>query len=118
MIDTVISNRVAGIPIDSNYNIYGNQLIIPDLTLFVGIDEKVRQYRTTNRGKSELDKVLDDSDIRNKFLIEFENLLVPESIIYVNNDEDLETTISSTYQKIKEFKEKNDYIECTRKHDT
>ena len=58
LIDTVVSNRVAGIPIDLNYNIYGNNLLVPDLTLFIYTDEEIRQNRITNRGKSELDKVL------------------------------------------------------------
>ena len=103
LIDTVVSNRVAGIPIDLDYNIYGNKLIIPDLTLFVGLDEQVRQYRISNRGKSVLDKVLDDDSTRGKFLREFDRLLIPESTIYVDNNASIDNVVEDTYQKIKTF---------------
>ena len=104
LIDTVVSNRVAGIPLDLDYNIYGNNLLIPDLTLFIGLKEEERQYRISNRGKSTLDEVLDDDDTRNKFLIEFDKLLIPEKTIYVNNNgNDINQIISDTYQKIKKY---------------
>ena len=104
LIDTVVSNRVAGIPIDLNYNIYGNQLLIPDLTLFVALDEKERQERIVNRGKDTLDKVLDDEQKRQSFLQEFQTLLIPEKTIYINNSENIEIVAQKTYQKIKTYK--------------
>ena len=72
LIDTVVSNRVAGVPIELDYNIYGNNILKPDLTLFVSVDEEKRQKRITERGKSILDKVLDDDITREKFIKEFE----------------------------------------------
>ena len=102
LIDTVVSNRVAGIDINLNYNIYGNQLLIPDLTLFVGLSEEIRSKRIANRGKSELDMVLDDNQKRLMFLEEFRNLLDPETTIYVNNDQkDYELTARNTYDVIR-----------------
>lgn len=74
--------------------------------MFVGLDEKTRQYRITNRGKSELDKVLDDSSTRDRFIGEFNRLLVPESTVYVNNNDNLENTIQNTYQKIKRYQDR------------
>ena len=103
LIDTVVSNRVAGIPIDLNYNIYGNELIKPDLTLFVGLEEQERKKRIENRGKDVLDKVLDDEEKRTKFLNEFKNLLEPEKTIFINNNDNIETVVKETYQKIKEY---------------
>lgn len=110
LIDTVVSNRVAGIPIDLNYNIYGNQILKPDLTIFITLDESIREYRISNRGKSCLDKVLDDNDIRNKFLIQFENLLEKDRTIYVDNGNyDLNTIVDDTYEEIKQFSLKPNY---------
>lgn len=107
LIDTVVSNRVAGIPLELNYNLYGNQLLVPDLTLFVQLNEQERQLRITNRGKSDLDKVLDNDLKRTMFLNEFNAHLDPNSTIYVdNNPADLDKTIAKTYKKVLEFKHK------------
>lgn len=107
LIDTVVSNRVAGVPLELDYNIYGNNILKPDLTLFVSVDEEKRQKRITKRGKSILDKVLDDDITREKFIKEFEKNLDHETTIYVdNNSSDIEQTAKNTYKKIKKF-EKN-----------
>ena len=101
MIDTVVSNRVAGIPIELNYNVYGNNLLVPDATLFVNLNEEIRQKRITQRGKSVLDKVLDDDIKRQKFLDEFNRLLDPKTTIYVNNDgNDPYVIAHDAYQKV------------------
>lgn len=101
LIDTVVSNRVAGIDMKMDYTIYGNELLVPDLTLFVYTDEQTRQSRITSRGKTELDAVLDDDEKRQMFLTEFKQCL-PENTIYVNNSSsDLKETINKIYQNIK-----------------
>lgn len=101
LIDTVVSNRVAGIDIDMNYNIYNHQLLVPDLTLFITLNEEMRQERITRRGKSELDKVLDDNEKRIRFYEEFRRNL-PENTIFVNNDsKDINSTVNEVYKKIK-----------------
>ena len=106
LIDTVVSNRVAGIDIDLNYNIYNHQLLVPDLTLFVNIDEELRQERITRRGKSSLDKVLDDEEKRIKFYEEFKKNL-PENTIFVNNNsQEVNITANKVYRKIKEIEKK------------
>ena len=66
-----------------DYNIYGNNILKPDLTLFVSVEEEKRQKRITARGKSILDKVLDDDVTREKFIKEFEK----EDRIYLPFDE-------------------------------
>ena len=71
LIDTVISHRVAGLDVELSYEGLGYSIHKPDTTIFVNIDESVRQNRITVRGKSGLDKVLDDEDTRNRFLTEF-----------------------------------------------
>lgn len=71
LIDTVISHRVAGLDVELNYEGMGYSIHKPDTTIFVSIDESVRQNRITVRGKSGLDEVLDDQDTRNRFLSEF-----------------------------------------------
>jgi thymidylate kinase len=57
--------------VELNYEGMGYSIHKPDTTIFVNIDESVRQNRITVRGKSGLDKVLDDEDTRNRFLMEF-----------------------------------------------
>ncbi len=105
LIDTVVSNRVAGINIELDYNVYGNELIVPDLTLFVHTSEKKREKRITMRGKSSLDHVLDDISKRKQFLKEYRRYLT-EDTLYINNDKDNpEDVIKSTYNKIAQIKE-------------
>lgn len=103
LIDTVVSNRVAGVDIDLDYNVYGNQLLKPDLTIFVNLDEKERQRRITERGKDTLDCVLDDEKTRKRFLEEFGNLLDPDRTIYVNNDKSLDNVSNNVYMKVKKY---------------
>ena len=106
LIDTVVSNRVAGIPLELNYNLYGNQLLEPDLTLFIDLEEHQRQNRINTRGKSILDEVLDKDDTREKFLSEFQRLLIPEKTIYVDNSKPLEYVVNKTYKELKVYNEK------------
>ena len=90
-----------------DYNIYGNNILKPDLTLFVSVEEEKRQKRITARGKSILAKVQDDDITREKFIKEFEKKLDHETTIYVdNNSSDIEQTAKTAYKKIKKF-EKN-----------
>ena len=103
LIDTVVSNRVAGIDIDLDYNIYGNQLLVPDLTLFIHTNEDIRERRISDRGKSELDKVLDDIEKRKRFLLEYKRLLTDDTIYVDNSSTDLNQTIEYTYNKIKVY---------------
>ena len=103
LIDTVVSNRVGGVDVDLDYNIYGNELLQPDITIFVSLDEKIRQSRITNRGKSVLDKVLDDDATRNEFLKQF-NELLPQDTIFVDNSLPLEENIESIYLEIQQRK--------------
>lgn len=103
LIDTVVSNRVGGVEVDLDYNIYGNELLQPDVTIFVSLDEKIRQTRITNRGKSTLDKVLDDDETRNRFLEQFSDLL-PADTIFVDNSLPLEENIDVIYSEIEKRK--------------
>ena len=103
LIDTVVSNRVAGLNIDLDYNIFSANLLKPDLTLFVYTNEAVRSKRIENRGKDTLDTVLDDSEKRQAFLEEFQRILDPKTTIYVDNSKDLQSVILKTYAEIHQF---------------
>ena len=103
LIDTVVSNRVAGIPIDLNYHMYGNDLLVPDLTLFINVNENERQKRLEERGKDSLDTVLDDVRKRQRFMEEYHKFLLPENTRYVNNDSDADTVAKKAYQKVLTF---------------
>jgi len=71
LIDTVISHRVAGLNVDLVYETTLYKIRRPDLIVFLNVDEKVRQERLRKRGKSYLDRTLDDDSFREKFLREF-----------------------------------------------
>lgn len=103
LIDTVVSNRAAGIPIKLDYTVYGNDLLQPDLTIFVELEEEERERRISYRGKDVLDEVLDNEKKREGFLQEYENLLDKEKTIYIKNNKDLNEVISELNEKIKEF---------------
>lgn len=103
LVDTVVSNRASGFSIDLDYNIYGNQLLEPDLTIFVNLREEERQRRMLMRGKDTLDEKLDDNLLRAKFLREYKKLLDPEKTIYVDNDDDLDKVVMELKKKIDEY---------------
>lgn len=83
LVDTVVSHQVAGLNVELDYESYG--IIKPDLTIFIGLNEQVRQERITKRGKSILDKVLDDKAKREAFLKSFEENLPKNDTIYFDN---------------------------------
>ena len=74
LIDTVVSHRVAGLPVDLVYETELYRIRRPDLTVFLSVREGVRQKRLESRGKGFLDRVLDDENIRLLFLREFRRL--------------------------------------------
>lgn len=107
LVDTVVSNRASGYPIELDYNIYGNHLLEPDLTIFVRLNEEERQRRLLVRGKDTLDGRLDNSNLRDKFLEEYEKVLDPKKTIYIDNDKDLDKVVIEVKNKIDEFISKN-----------
>ena len=96
LIDTVVSHKVAGLDVKLDYETDLYSILKPDLTIFVDIDESVRQQRITNRGKSVLDKVLDEDNTRNLFLSEFQKHL-KDYVIINNSSDNLSDTIQSVY---------------------
>ena len=92
LIDTVISHRVAGMELELAYEGMGYFIQKPDLTLFVTIDESVRQDRITTRGKSSLDKVLDNHDTRRRFLAEF-NRYADQFHVVDNSSDELQDAV-------------------------
>ena len=95
MIDTVVSHRAAGLDVSLDYKTHN--LLKPDITLFVCLDEQERQKRISARGKSVLDKVLDNPDCRKRFAAAFEDLL--EDYIEVNNEKDAEKTAMQIFEQ-------------------
>lgn len=99
LIDTIVSHQVAGLDVDLDYSSYG--ILRPDLTIFVSLDESVREQRISERGKSTLDRLLDDSRIRNSFLERFNDLLDKERTIFFDNtDKNIESNILKLYYEI------------------
>lgn len=106
LIDTVVSHQVAGLDVQLDYENYG--IIKPDLTIFVGLNEQVRQERITKRGKSILDRVLDDDEKREAFLKKFEeNLSENGTIYYDNGNTDVTKEVKKLFEEIN--RRKNDY---------
>lgn len=95
LIDTVVSHRVAGLDVDLDYEKYN--ILKPDMTIFVSLDETIRQERISKRGKSLLDKILDTDTVRNAFLREFSNL-AQESIVFDNGTENVEERLLHLYK--------------------
>ena len=96
LIDTVVSHRVAGLDIVQDYSTYN--LLEPDMTIFINLDEDERQKRITKRGKSTLDKILDDSIKREKFLKEFDSQL-RNSYVLDNGKDDIDNQVEYLYKK-------------------
>ena len=94
LIDTVVSHRVAGLNVDMNYEKYN--ILKPDFTIFVYLNEDIRQERITNRGKSILDYVLDDKLIREAFLDEYMNCM-ENSILFDNGISNVDEELSKLY---------------------
>ena len=100
LIDTIVSHQVAGLDVNLDYSQYG--ILEPDLTIFVSINEDVRERRIKKRGESILDKLLDNSTTRNKFLEKFEALLDNEKTIYFDNTStDINGNIVKLYEEIR-----------------
>lgn len=103
LIDTYVSNKVAGIPIKFDYNVFGNDILKPDLTVFVKVKEEIRETRITKRGKSKLDKVLDDKSTRDSFLALFNETLDSDKTYYLDNSgNNIDETVDKLYEFIKE----------------
>ena len=103
LIDTVVSHSVAGLDVKLDYETY--DILKPDLTIFVKLNEETRQKRITERGKSILDKVLDDSKKREEFNKKFDYFLGLENgptIVFNNDSLDVQENVKDLFKIIKE----------------
>lgn len=99
LIDTVVSHQVAGLDVNLDYSKYN--ILKPDLTIFVSANEEIRERRISERGKSILDKILDDTRTRDSFLEKFDKLLDKNRTIFFDNtDENIELNIMKLYRQI------------------
>jgi thymidylate kinase len=90
----VVSHRAAGLDVNLDYHGAFYTIRKPDLTLLIGLDEKIRQTRISVRGKSFLDKLLDDDALRDRFQLEFQKLS-HHYITIENNGSDIEAAVKS-----------------------
>jgi len=81
-VDTVVSQKVAGLPIDLNYETELYKIKKPDLIVFLEVDENERQRRLEIRGKGFLDRELDDDKLRKRFVNQFKEL--DEQMVRIN----------------------------------
>ena len=100
LIDTVVSHQVAGLNVEMDYEKFN--ILKPDKTIFVELEESIRQDRISARGKGVLDTVLDDEKIRTKFLEKFNRLLPKDTIFFDNKDSDVTTNINKLYETIQQ----------------
>lgn len=101
LIDTVVSHRVAGLDVKLDYETY--DILKPDITILVKSNEVLRQNRISERGKSILDKVLDNDKKREEFNKNFNYLLSLEensTIIFYNNDSDVKNNVNNLFHLI------------------
>ena len=97
------AGKIAGLDVKLNYETY--DILKPDLTIFVKLNEEIRQKRITERGKSILDKVLDDSKKREQFNKKFDYFLSLENgpiIVFNNNSTDIQKSVKELFETIKE----------------
>lgn len=95
LIDTIVSHRVAGLDVILEYNQYN--ILEPDLTIFVSLDEESRQKRITNRGKSLLDYVLDKEQTRKAFLNEFTNQM-QNNVFFDNGIDEVDDRLTELFR--------------------
>ena len=103
LIDTVVSHSVAGLNVKLDYETY--DILKPDLTILVKLNEETRQRRITERGKSILDKVLDDHKKREEFNRKFDYFLSSENgptIVFNNDSTDVQKSVKELFETIKE----------------
>ncbi|BDA61692.1 dTMP kinase [Shewanella xiamenensis] len=98
LIDTVVSHRAMGVDVDLVYDLGFANIVKPDLILYVDVNENIRQQRITERGKSILDKKLDDKEFRDRFQAEFSRFVSQISII--DNSTSLEECLSIAKKQV------------------
>lgn len=98
LIDTIVSHRAMGLDVDLDYDLGFTCIAKPDLTLFIDIDEGARQQRITERGKSILDKTLDDTGFRMRFKSQFSRLSSHFTI--VDNSATLDSCLFKAKQEV------------------
>lgn len=99
LIDTIVSHKSSGLEVELEYEKY--DILKPDLTIFIKLNEETRQKRIKERGESQLDKLLDDPERRNTFYYNFSKLLDSNSTIYFNNESpDVESNVLKLFYEI------------------
>jgi len=100
MMDTVVSHRANGLEIDLKYNIHGISLVKPDFTFFLSLPEDIRQHRISKRtkGKGRLDRLLDDSNVRKRFLHEYKRY--HEEISYIDASKSVNAIVDEIKEKV------------------
>lgn len=100
LIDTVVSNRVAGLNVSLEYRTSAFDLVRPDYTFFLKVREDTRIQRIEGRGypESDLDLKLRDVEIRRRFLEEFDKLR--SEFILIDNEGELGDTCRKILEMI------------------
>ncbi|BDH63508.1 hypothetical protein MTP04_36380 [Lysinibacillus sp. PLM2] len=73
-IDTVVSHRAKGVDVAYEYETNLYSIRKPDYIFYLDVEEEERQKRLNLRGRGFLDNQLDDKELLNRFLKEFNNL--------------------------------------------
>lgn len=102
LMDTVVSHRVLGLNVQLEYDLGYYQIIKPDLTIFIDIDEQIRQKRISKRGKGKLDKLLDNDCIRKKFIAEFDRF--SDSLIKIPNSSSFDSLLDNALKVLENLK--------------
>jgi thymidylate kinase len=98
LIDTVVHHRASGVPVELEYETPLYRLRKPDVTIFLKVDERIRQNRLRVRGRSFLDHTLDEDAFRTRFLNEFDRLA--NCFITVDNSQ---RSIQEVVQEIRSY---------------
>lgn len=98
-IDTVVTHRAKGVLAPYEYETDLYKIRKPDVMIYLDCDEEERKLRVNERGSGFLDDKLNDDELRERFLQEF-NALESEFIRIQTTNRDLESIIEEIRQYI------------------
>ena len=103
LIDTVVSHNAAGLCVELEYERY--DILKPDLTIFIKLNEETRQKRIKERGESQLDKLLNAPERRDAFYYNLSKFLDSSSTVYFDNENsDVESNVKKLFEEIQRRK--------------
>ncbi len=100
-IDTVVSHRAKGVDVHYEHETALYHIRKPDYIFYLDVEEQERQLRLNARGRGFLDEQLNDEDLRQRFIEEF-NALESEIIRIPTTDRDIDEIVADIQRHIQD----------------